>query len=80
MYCGGKSLFLPQSSCLIILESLFQYVWRSIHGVMVSADETGAVVMDVGHWSSRFGYGGEDFPKADFPTVRVLKLLFGCYV
>eukprot|EP01138_Halocafeteria_seosinensis_P008126 gb/GECG01008305.1/.p1 GENE.gb/GECG01008305.1/~~gb/GECG01008305.1/.p1 ORF type:complete len:691 (+),score=99.61 gb/GECG01008305.1/:1-2073(+) len=35
---------------------------------MYCGDETGAVVMDVGHWSSRFGYGGEDFPKLDMPT------------
>uniref|UniRef100_A0A669C1A3 Actin-like 6A n=1 Tax=Oreochromis niloticus TaxID=8128 RepID=A0A669C1A3_ORENI len=33
------------------------------------ADEVGALVFDIGSYSVRAGYAGEDCPKADFPTV-----------
>uniref|UniRef100_A0A4W6FGX9 Actin-like 6A n=1 Tax=Lates calcarifer TaxID=8187 RepID=A0A4W6FGX9_LATCA len=32
-------------------------------------DEVGALVFDIGSYSVRAGYAGEDCPKADFPTV-----------
>ncbi|KAI3368733.1 hypothetical protein L3Q82_025719, partial [Scortum barcoo] len=35
----------------------------------ISADEVGALVFDIGSYSVRAGYAGEDCPKADFPTV-----------
>ncbi|KAL4593289.1 actin-like protein 6B isoform X1, partial [Arapaima gigas] len=31
-------------------------------------DEVGALVFDIGSFSTRAGYAGEDCPKADFPT------------
>lgn len=34
-----------------------------------STDEVGAIIFDVGHQSLRVGYGGEDTPKAEIPTV-----------
>ncbi|KAM8972723.1 actin-like protein 6B [Pelodytes ibericus] len=33
------------------------------------ADEVGALVFDIGSYSVRAGYAGEDCPKADFPTT-----------
>ena len=32
------------------------------------ADEVGAIVLDVGHYSLRAGYAGEDTPKAEIPS------------
>ncbi|KAH0626043.1 hypothetical protein JD844_000746 [Phrynosoma platyrhinos] len=34
-----------------------------------SSDEVGALVFDIGSFSIRAGYAGEDCPKADFPTT-----------
>lgn len=31
-------------------------------------DEVGALVFDIGHYSVRAGYAGEDSPKGDIPT------------
>ncbi|XP_072798256.1 actin-like protein 6B [Vicugna pacos] len=39
--------------------------WRSPH----LPDEVGALVFDIGSFSVRAGYAGEDCPKADFPTT-----------
>uniref|UniRef100_A0A665WKT1 Actin-like protein 6A n=1 Tax=Echeneis naucrates TaxID=173247 RepID=A0A665WKT1_ECHNA len=36
---------------------------------LICADEVGALVFDIGSYSVRAGYAGEDCPKADFPTV-----------
>lgn len=36
---------------------------------MVSTDEVGALVFDVGHYALRAGYAGEDSPKAQIPSV-----------
>uniref|UniRef100_A0AAY4BB14 Actin-like protein 6A n=1 Tax=Denticeps clupeoides TaxID=299321 RepID=A0AAY4BB14_9TELE len=33
------------------------------------SDEVGALVFDIGSYTVRAGYAGEDCPKADFPTV-----------
>jgi actin-related protein len=38
---------------------------------MFGGDETGAIVIDAGSYSSKFGYGGDDAPKSIFLTVRV---------
>ena len=38
-------------------------------GAEYGGDEVGAIVLDVGSYSTRVGYAGEDSPKADFPTV-----------
>ncbi|OPJ85638.1 hypothetical protein AV530_013840 [Patagioenas fasciata monilis] len=35
----------------------------------MSPDEVGALVFDIGSFSVRAGYAGEDCPKADFPTT-----------
>ena len=35
----------------------------------VFADEVGALVFDVGHYSFRGGYAGEDSPKTEIPTM-----------
>ena len=32
-------------------------------------DEVGALVFDVGHYSFRGGYAGEDSPKTEIPTM-----------
>jgi actin-related protein len=32
-------------------------------------DEVGALVFDIGHYSFRGGYAGEDSPKTDIPTM-----------
>lgn len=37
---------------------------------MYSGDETGAVVVDAGSYSCKFGYAGDDLPKSVFPGVR----------
>ncbi|XP_071954669.1 actin-like protein 6A [Antedon mediterranea] len=38
-------------------------------GGVYGGDEVGALVFDVGSYSIRAGYAGEDSPKADFPTI-----------
>uniref|UniRef100_A0A8C1NE28 Actin-like 6A n=2 Tax=Cyprinus carpio TaxID=7962 RepID=A0A8C1NE28_CYPCA len=38
-------------------------------GGVYGGDEVGALVFDMGSYSVRAGYAGEDCPKADFPTV-----------
>uniref|UniRef100_A0A8C5I4C6 Actin-like protein 6A n=1 Tax=Gouania willdenowi TaxID=441366 RepID=A0A8C5I4C6_GOUWI len=38
-------------------------------GGVYGGDEVGALVFDIGSYSVRAGYAGEDCPKADFPTV-----------
>ena len=38
-------------------------------GAEYGGDEVGAIVLDVGGYSTRVGYAGEDSPKADFPTI-----------
>lgn len=40
-----------------------------------SADEVGAMVVDVGFSTSKFGYAGQDFPKAVVSSVRLPRLL-----
>ncbi|KAF4078360.1 hypothetical protein AMELA_G00198270 [Ameiurus melas] len=37
-------------------------------GEVYGGDEVGALVFDIGSFSTRAGYTGEDCPKADFPT------------
>jgi len=34
------------------------------------ADEVSAIVIDVGSYSCKAGYAGDDTPKAVFPSVR----------
>ncbi|XP_044130225.1 actin-like protein 6B [Bufo gargarizans] len=38
-------------------------------GGVYGGDEVGALVFDIGSYSVRAGYAGEDCPKADFPTT-----------
>nr|XP_060638854.1 actin-like protein 6B [Anolis sagrei ordinatus] len=38
-------------------------------GGVYGGDEVGALVFDIGSFSIRAGYAGEDCPKADFPTT-----------
>ena len=38
-------------------------------GGVYGGDEVGALVFDVGSYSFRAGYAGEDMPKAEFPTT-----------
>jgi actin-related protein len=35
----------------------------------INVDEVGALVFDIGHYSFRGGYAGEDSPKTDIPTM-----------
>lgn len=37
---------------------------------MAVADETGGVVLDVGHFSTKAGYAGDDVPRCVLPSVR----------
>lgn len=34
-----------------------------------SLDETGGIVIDIGSSTIKLGYGGEDIPKAVYPSV-----------
>lgn len=38
-------------------------------GGVYGGDEVGAIVLDIGSYTSRAGYAGEDTPKADIPTT-----------
>lgn len=38
-------------------------------GGVYGGDEVGALVFDIGHFTFRAGYAGEDSPKADIPTT-----------
>jgi hypothetical protein len=35
-----------------------------------SGDDINAIVADIGSYSCRIGYAGDDTPRANFPTVR----------
>jgi actin-related protein len=37
---------------------------------LAPADEVSAIVIDVGSYSCKAGYAGDDAPKAVFPSVR----------
>ena len=39
--------------------------------MVIVVDETGGIVVDIGSSSIKLGYGGEDVPKAVFPSVLV---------
>ena len=39
--------------------------------MVLAIDEIGALVGDIGFGNSKFGYAGEDFPKAVVPSVSV---------
>uniref|UniRef100_A0A8C4QCP4 Actin-like 6A n=1 Tax=Eptatretus burgeri TaxID=7764 RepID=A0A8C4QCP4_EPTBU len=41
----------------------------AMSGGVYGGDEVGALVFDIGSYTVRAGYAGEDCPKADFPTV-----------
>lgn len=41
--------------------------------VTVLTDEVGALVFDIGSYSFRAGYAGEDTPKVRQPRVRITK-------
>ena len=43
--------------------------WSFVNDENVWTDEVGALVFDVGHYSIRAGYAGEDSPKAEIPTM-----------
>uniref|UniRef100_A0A8C7M104 Actin like 6A n=1 Tax=Oncorhynchus mykiss TaxID=8022 RepID=A0A8C7M104_ONCMY len=43
-------------------------------GGVYGGDEVGALVFDIGSYTVRAGYAGEDCPKADFPTVMGVTL------
>jgi actin-like protein 6B len=38
-------------------------------GAVYGGDEVGALVFDIGHNSTRAGFGGEDSPKLDIPST-----------
>ena len=38
-------------------------------GAEYGGDEVGGIVLDIGGYTTRVGYAGEDSPKADFPTI-----------
>jgi len=41
-----------------------------LHGLLLELlDEVGALVFDVGHFSFRAGYAGEDTPKTEVPSM-----------
>ncbi|CAB1324690.1 unnamed protein product [Coregonus sp. 'balchen'] len=44
-------------------------VKKRMSGGVYGGDEVGALVFDIGSYTVRAGYAGEDCPKADFPTV-----------
>lgn len=45
-------------------------VRKSIAHLMFCGDDTGGVVVDVGAHACKFGYAGDDVPRAIFPGVR----------
>lgn len=47
-----------------------QLVWQSAHRLRrAPADEVNAIVLDVGTYQAKAGYGGEDTPKFVIPSV-----------
>ena len=44
---------------------------------MFCGDDTGGVVIDVGSYSAKFGYAGDDVPKAIFSGVSPLRCSLG---
>jgi len=88
MFCGGASsphlstalLFTPL--CVLLFPAL-QYaaqrliLFPTLHCIylafrLLPSDETGALVVDVGACSARFGWAGEDAPKSVFSSVSYL--------
>jgi hypothetical protein len=35
-------------------------------------DDIGAVVAEIGHYSTKIGWAGDDAPRSYFPSVRIL--------
>jgi hypothetical protein len=48
----------------------------SSFSLTLSSDEVSAVVLDVGTNLTKFGFAGDDSPKAVFPSVREIRLSF----
>ncbi len=40
-----------------------------------SGDSVGAIVSDIGSFSTRVGFAGEDLPRAHIPTVSIYAIL-----
>lgn len=38
-----------------------------------SGDSVNAIVADIGAWSTKIGYAGEDYPRSYFRSVRALR-------
>ena len=55
---------MEEVSTLFII-SYFTTYWHQI----TYLDEVGALVLDIGHYSIRAGYAGEDAPKAEIPST-----------
>lgn len=45
------------------MHGLNSNILTSLHHLLLSADEVGALVFDIGSYSVRAGYAGEDCPK-----------------
>ena len=43
--------------------------------LVILVDETGGIVCDLGSSLIKLGYGGEDMPKAVYPSVRSLFII-----
>lgn len=39
-------------------------------------DDIGAVVAEIGHYSTKIGWAGDDAPRSYFPSVRIVFKLF----
>ena len=48
------------------------YKFLNLLFIYLSIDEVGAVVIDVGHFSIKVGYAGEDSPRSEIPSVVVV--------
>ena len=67
MYCGGECFYAAQQVQVFVYNS---DGWLVVEMVL-AIDEIGALVGDIGFGNSKFGYAGEDFPKAVVPSVSV---------
>ena len=45
------------------------HLFNKILIIKFIVDEVGALVFDIGHYSIRAGYAGEDSPKAEIPSM-----------
>ncbi|XP_048460552.1 actin-like protein 6A [Rhincodon typus] len=66
---GRKAAFVDHNHRQEAAATVPERPGADMSGGVYGGDEVGALVFDIGSYTVRAGYAGEDCPKADFPTA-----------